>query len=170
MNIINNILYGWSTYEKLQQTGLILGIFLISLLAIYYISKNKNLLILSTIAFLLASLLNILGILLVNILFRIEITEVFRLVPTLTSILLVSNIGILIGFYVHKRGKKGFDISAIRLEYFSDTVKQTIFQLLLASSVFLFVSVQTQAILVISVLSCLGAVWFIYWISKYLLK
>jgi len=170
MNLINNILYGWSTYEKLQQGGLLLGIFLLTLLAIYYISKNKNLLILSAIAFLLASMLNIIGILFVNVIFKIEITEVFRLIPILTSILVVNNIGILVGFYVHKRGKKGFDIVGIRLEYYSDTVKQTIFQLLLASSIFLFVSVQTQAILVISVLSCLGAVWFVYWISKYFLK
>lgn len=170
MNILAHLWYDWSTFEKIQEGTLLLGILLVSLVAIYFITKNYKLLLLSFIGFSISALLNVIGLFLVSALFKIEVTEVFRLVPLLTSIFLVSNLGILVGFYVHKKGKKGFDLEKIRLEYFNDSVKQTIFLLLLTSSIFLFVSVQTQAILVISTLSCLGAVWSIYWSSKYLLK
>ena len=170
MNIVQHILYNWSTFEQVQEAGLLLGILLITLLAIYFITKNRSLLLLSFIGFSISAFLNVVGLYLVSNLFKIDVTEVFRLVPILTSIFLVSNLGILIGFYIHRKSRKGFDIKQIRLEYFTDTVKQTIFLLLLSSSVFLFVSVQTQAILVVSTLSCLGAVWCIYWISGKLLK
>lgn len=170
MNILTHLIYDWSTFEKVREGTLLLGILLVSLVAIYFITKNRRLLILSFIGFTISAVLNVMGLFLVSNLFKIEVTEVFRIVPILTSIFLVSNLGILVGFYVHKKGKKGFDIEKIRLEYFSDSVKQTIFLLLLASSIFLFVSIQTQAILVVSTLSCLGAIWSIYWSSKYLLK
>ncbi len=170
MNIVMHVWYNWSTFEKLQEGSLLLGILLISLLAIYFITKNRSILLLSFIGFLISALLNVIGLYIVGALFKIEVTEVFRLVPILTSILLISNLGLLVGFYIHRKGKKGFDIENIRLEYFTDSVKQTIFLLLLSSSVFLFVSVQTQAILVVSTLSCLGAVWCVFWLSKKLLN
>lgn len=170
MNIVMHVWDNWSTFEKLQEGSLLLGILLITLLAIYFITKNRSILLLSFIGFSISALLNVIGLYIVSTLFKIEVTEVFRLVPILTSILLVSNLGILVGFYIHRKGKKGFDIKDIRLEYFTDSVKQTIFLLLLSSSVFLFVSVQTQAILVVSTLSCLGAVWCVFWLSKKLLN
>ncbi|PKN02599.1 hypothetical protein CVU76_00990 [Candidatus Dojkabacteria bacterium HGW-Dojkabacteria-1] len=170
MNIVTNLWYGWSTFEKTQEGILLFGILLISLIAIYLISKETRFLLLSSIGFSISAVLNVIGLYLASVLLDIQITEVFRLVPILTSILLISNLGILIGYYVHKRHKKGFSIENIRLEYFMDTSKQTIFLILLGSSIFLFVSIQTQVILVISILSCVGSIWSIYWFSKHLLK
>lgn len=170
MNLITKLWYGWSTFEKTQEGLLLFGILLISLVAIYLISKETRMLLLSSIGFAISAILNVIGLYLASVLLDIEITEVFRIVPILTSILLISNLGILIGYYVHKRHKKGFSMEDIRLEYFMDTSKQTIFLLLLGSSIFLFVSIQTQVILVISILSCVGSIWSIYWFSKNLLK
>lgn len=170
MTILTDLINSWSTYEKVQEIILLGGIFLVSQIGIYFMSKNRNLLILSSITFAIAAMLNVLSLVLLNVLFKIEITEVFRIVPILTSILLVSNLGIFVGFYVHKIHKKNFTLEKVRLEYFTDTAKQTIFLLLLASSIFLFVSVQTQAILVSSVISCIGSIWATYGISRYILK
>lgn len=170
MNIVTELWYDWSTYEKTQEVILLLGILLISLLAIYLMTKEIKFLLLSFIGFIISAMLNVLGLYLASVLFNIEITEVFRIVPILTSILLISNLGVLVGYYIHKRHKKGFSIEDIKLEYFMDTSKQTIFLLLLGSSIFLFVSIQTQVILVISILSCVGSIWSIYWFSKKILK
>jgi len=170
MNTIINMWTNWSSLEKIQEASLLLGIFLISILAIHYIAKNKSITLLTIIGFALAGLLNILGLMIIGSMFTITITEVFRIVPLLTSILLISNLGILVGFYINRKHKKGFEISKIRTEYFADTVKQTIILLLLGSSIFLFLTPQTQAILVVCILSCVGSIWSIYWVSKYLRK
>jgi hypothetical protein len=170
MNLFINLWNSWSTYEIVQESFLMFSIFALCIFTIYFISRNKHIVILSALAFVIAAVLNILGIIMVGIIFDLQITEIFRLVPILTSILVVSNLGTLVGFYNEKKDSKGFKIEDIRYEYFADTTKQTIFLLLLATSMLLFVSIQTQAILVISVLSCLGGVWSLYFASKKLLK
>ncbi|HBB64563.1 MAG: hypothetical protein UR34_C0002G0020 [candidate division WS6 bacterium GW2011_GWC1_33_20] len=169
MNLINNITNNWSMYEKNMEIFLLLSILGISLLVIYSATKNKQLLILSTLSFIVAAIFNVMGIYIVS-LFKIPITEIFRIIPIITSILLVSNLGILVGFYISKKDMKGFNISFIMKEYFSDSVKQTIFLLLLGLSTLLFVSVQTEAVIAISILSTIAGVWSLYWISRYILK
>lgn len=170
MRIFTDLLNNWSTLEIVQEAILLGSILLVSLLGIYFMSKNKRLLLLSLIAFVIAAIMNILSFVILNLVFKIEITEIFRIVPVLTSILLISNLGIFVGFYVHKLHKKNFTIERVRSEYFSDSIKQTIFLLLLCTSVLLFVSIQTQAILVSSVISCLASIWILYGISKDILK
>lgn len=170
MNIFLNIWNNWSTYEKVQELILLLSIPLVSILAIYLSSKNKRILIFSSIMFVISILINILGVVLVNLIFDIQVTEVFRLIPILTYMLILSNLGVLIGFFIHKRDRKGFDINDIKREYLSDSTKQTIFLLLLGSSILMFVSVQTQSILIISILSCIISIWGTYGISRYIFK
>ena len=170
MNLFENITKSWSKYEINTELLFLLSIFLISILTIYLLTKERKLLIISIISFLIGIFSNFVGIYLVNLLFKIEITEIFKMIPLLTSILILSNLGILIGFYISKRHAKGFNISSIRKEYYSDTIKQTIFLLLLGSSTLLFLSVQTEAVISISILSTILSIWSSYGISKYFLK
>ncbi len=170
MNLFENITESWSNYEINMEILFLLSIFLVSILTIYFLTKEKRLLFLSLISFSAGIFSNFIGIFLVNLIFKIEITEIFKMIPLLTSILILSNLGILIGFYISKRNAKGFKISSIRSEYFADTIKQTIFLLLLGSSTLLFLSVQTEAVVSISILSTILSVWFTYGMSKYLLK
>lgn len=170
MNILTNLWNTWTTYEKLTEGGFLLLIFILVLVAIYYATKENKITLLSAIALILAAILNVIGLILTSAVFKIQVTEIFRLIPVITSILLVSNLGLLTGFFIAQRNRKSFKYSTLRAEYFADTVKQTIFLILLSLSMFLFVSTQTQAILAISVLSTLIPVWSIYGISKYILK
>ena len=170
MNLFENITESWSKYEINTELLFLVSIFLVSIFTIYYLTKERKLLLISIISFLTGIFLNFVGIYLVNLLFKIEITEIFKMIPLLTSILILSNLGILIGFYISKRHAKGFKISSIRKEYYFDTIKQTIFLLLLGSSTLLFLSVQTEAVISISILSTILSVWFTYGISKYILK
>lgn len=153
-----------------MEISLLVSILCISLLAIYWSTRNKSILILSLFSFILIFLFNFLGILLVNSIFKVHISDIFRIVPVISSILLVSNLGILVGFYVSQKNSKGFDISTIRKEYLTDSIKQTVFLTLLGSSTLLFLSIQTEAIVAISILSTILSIWITYWISRYILK
>ncbi|MGI6423175.1 MAG: hypothetical protein ACOX0X_00955 [Candidatus Dojkabacteria bacterium] len=170
MNLITRVWTNWSNSEKIENISLFLAIFFLLLLLIYLFSKNRKITLLSAISLILVAIFNTLGIIITNTLFRIEIVEIFKIVPILTLLILASNIGVLLGTFNEQKNRKGFNISNIRVEYFSDTFKQTIFLLLLGSSIFLFLPVLLQSILAISILSALLAIWSIYWISKYLLK
>ena len=170
MNIVENITENWSRFELNMEIFFLLSIFLISIFTIYFTTKERKILLLSIIAFLSSAILNILGIFLINTIFDVEIREIFKVIPLLTTILLLSNLGILVGYYISKKDSKKFKISDIRKEYFKDTIKQTIFLLLLASSTLLFLSVQTESVVIVSTLSTISSIWLSYWISKYILK
>ncbi len=170
MNLIQTVLKDWSIYERNMEIFLILGVLFLSLICIYLSTKSKKILILSSISLSLILLFNFLGILVINWIFKIDISEIFKIVPVLSIILNVSNLGILVGFFVSKRDAKGFKISEIRKEYFSDSVKQSIFLALLGISTLLFLSPKTEAIISISLLSNILTIWLTYWFSKYILK
>ena len=170
MNLFENISNSWSKYEINIELAYLLLIFTVSILTIYFSTKEKKILILSILSFTVATLSNLIGIYIVNTLFKIDISEIFKMIPLITYILILSNLGTLIGYYISKRNSKGFKISSVRKEYYSDTIKQTIFLLLLGSSTLLFLSVQTEVVVSISILSTVIAVWSTYAISKYILK
>lgn len=170
MNLFENITNSWSNYEINMEIFFLITIFLVSILTIYLLTKEKKLMILSVISLSLGIFSNFIGIYFVYLLFKIEITEIFKMIPLFTSILILSNLGILVGFFISQRHAKGFKISSIRKEYYTDTIKQTIFLLLLGSSTLLFLSVQTEAVVSISILSTILSVWSTYGISKYILK
>ncbi|OGC45129.1 hypothetical protein A2400_00360 [candidate division WS6 bacterium RIFOXYB1_FULL_33_14] len=170
MNLFENISNSWSKYEINIELAYLLLIFTVSILTIYFSTKEKKILILSILSFTVATLSNLIGIYIVNTLFKIDISEIFKMIPLITYILILSNLGTLIGYYISKRNSKGFKISNVRKEYYSDTIKQTIFLLLLGSSTLLFLSVQTEVVISISILSTVIAVWSTYAISKYILK
>lgn len=170
MNMINSVLDNWSKYEINMEIFLILGIFLLTVASIYLSTKNRKILILSCISFVLVLILNSLGIFILTSIFKMHISEIFRLIPIISLILTVSNLGILVGFYISKKDAKGFKIGSIRKEYFSDSIKQSIFLMLLGASTLLFLSPQTEAIVSVSILSTVLTVWVTYWVSKYILR
>ena len=170
MNLFENITNSWSKYEINTEIAYLLLIFSVSILTIYLSTKERKILILSVVSFVVATLTNLIGIYLVNILFRIDVTEIFKMIPLITYILILTNLGTLIGYYISKKDSKGFKISTVRKEYYGDSIKQTIFLLLLGSSTLLFLSVQTEVVISISILSTVAAVWSTYAVSKYILK
>ena len=170
MNLIQNVLQNWSSYELVMEGVLILSILLISLLVIYLSSKNRKILFLSAISLSVLMLVILIGIFVSNIILKIHITEIFRMIPILSLLFILSNLGILLGFYTSKKKTKSFTFSLVRREYFKDSIKQTVFLALLGISTLLFLSPQTEVILSISILSSVITIWFTYWISRYILK
>lgn len=170
METLTNLWTSWSMYDKTKTGILFLAIYIVVFLTIYYSTKNTKITILSLISLSLTYILNILGLILSIYVFKIDITEVFRLIPLISSILLLSNIGVFIGYFISKRNSKSFSYASIRKEYLTDTLKQTLFIVLLSLGTFLFVSIQTKVIIGISMTSVLISVWVIFFISRYFFK
>lgn len=170
MNLIQNVLQNWSSYELIMEVVLILSISLTSLLVIYFTSKNKKILFLSSVSLLLLFLVILIGIIITNTILKIHVTEIFRMIPILSLLFNLSNLGILLGFYTSKKNSKSFSFSSIRREYLKDSIKQTVFLVLLGISTLLFLSPQTEVILSISILSSVFTIWITYWLSRYFLK
>ncbi len=170
MNPIDNILQNWSKYELNMEILLIISVIFVSLIIIYFSTKNTRILLLSSLSLIVLLMSNFLGILFVSIILEITISEIFRIIPIISIVFLLSNLGLLAGFYSSRKNAKGFKISSIRKEYLSDSIKQTVFLILLGISTLLFLSPQTEVILVVSILSTIASLWFTFWISKYILK
>lgn len=169
-NIFINLINSWSKYEIVRESIFLLLIFLAVVLTTYFSTKEKRMTLLIGLSFISAALINILGIFLSSILVDVQITEVFRIIPVLTSLILVTNIGLLIGFYISKKEKKDFKISVVRNEYFSDTLKQSLFLLLLICSMLFFVATKTQIILIVSGISATASMLLTHYLSKHILK
>lgn len=170
MNLIENVLQNWSSYELTMEVILIISILLLSLVAIYIFSRSKKILALSAISLFVLMFVILIGIFIVNTVFKIHVTEIFRMIPILSLLFNLSNLGVLLGFYTSKKNTKSFKFSSIRREYLKDSVKQTVFLALLGISTLLFLSPQTEVVLSISMLSSIVTIWITFWISKYFLK
>lgn len=170
MNLIENVLQNWSSYELIMEGILTLSILLTSLVAIYIFSKNRKILALSSISLAVLMLVIFIGIFIVDSILKIHVTEVFRTIPILSLLFILSNLGILLGFYTSKKKAKGFKLSSIRREFLKDSIKQTVFLVLLGISTLLFLSPQTEVIISISILSSVITIWVTYWVSRYFLK
>jgi protein-S-isoprenylcysteine O-methyltransferase Ste14 len=65
---------------------------------------------------------------------------------------------------------KEIKFANIRKEYMSDSIKETVFLILLGISTIFFLSPATEIVVSMSILTSIAAIWLTYWISKYILK
>ena len=170
MNLIQNVIQNWSRYELRTEIFLYLSIIAIVVLTIYLFSKNGKITLLSFISLCILMLLNFLGFIIINSLLKIQITEVFRMTPVISMVFLISNLGLLTGYYSSKKKMKEIKFANIRKEYMSDSIKETVFLILLGISTIFFLSPATEIVVSMSILTSIAAIWLTYWISKYILK
>ncbi len=170
MNLIQNVIQNWSRYELRTEIFLYLSIIAIAVLTIYLFSKNGKITLLSFISLCILMLLNFLGFIIINSLLKIQITEVFRMTPVISMVFLISNLGLLTGYYSSKKKMKEIKFANIRKEYLSDSIKETVFLILLGISTIFFLSPATEIVISMSILASIAAIWFTYWISRYILK
>jgi len=65
---------------------------------------------------------------------------------------------------------KEIKFANIRKEYLSDSIKETVFLILLGISTIFFLSPATEIVVSMSILASITTIWLTYWISKYILK
>ena len=170
MNLIQNVIQNWSRYELRTEIFLYLSIIAIAVLTIYLFSKNGKITLLSFISLCILLLLNFLGFIIISSLLKIQITEVFRMTPVISLVFLISNLGLLTGYYSSKKKMKEIKFANIRKEYMSDSIKETVFLILLGISTIFFLSPATEIVVSMSILTSITTIWLTYWISKYILK
>jgi len=170
MNLIQNVIQNWSRYELRTEIFLYLSIIAIIVLTIYLFSKNGKITLLSFISLCILMLLNFLGFIIINSLLKIQITEVFRMTPVISMVFLISNLGLLTGYYSSKKKMKEIKFANIRKEYLSDSIKETVFLILLGISTIFFLSPATEIVVSMSILIGITTIWLTYWLSKYILK
>ena len=170
MNLIQNVIQNWSRYELRTEIFLYLSIIAIAVLTIYLFSKNGKITLLSFISLCILLLLNFLGFIIISSLLKIQITEVFRMTPVISLVFLISNLGLLTGYYSSKKKMKEIKFANIRKEYMSDSIKESVFLILLGISTIFFLSPATEIVVSMSILASIAAIWLTYWISRYILK
>ena len=170
MNLIQNVIQNWSRYELRTEIFLYLSIIAIAVLTIYLFSKNGKITLLSFISLCILLLLNFLGFIIISSLLKIQITEVFRMTPVISMVFLISNLGLLTGYYSSKKKMKEIKFANIRKEYMSDSIKESVFLILLGISSIFFLSPATEIVVSMSILIGITTIWLTYWISKYILK
>ena len=170
MNLIQNVIQNWSRYELRTEVFLYLSIIAIVVLTIYLFSKNRKITLLSFISLCILMLLNFLGFIIINSLLKIQITEVFRITPVISMVFLISNLGLLTGYYSSKKKMKEIKFANIRKEYLSDSIKESVFLILLGISSIFFLSPATEIVVSMSILIGITTIWLTYWLSKYILK
>lgn len=170
MNLIQNVIQNWSRYELRTEVFLYLSIIAIVVLTIYLFSKNRKITLLSFISLCILMLLNFLGFIIISSLLKIQITEVFRMTPVISMVFLISNLGLLTGYYSSKKRMKEIKFANIRKEYLSDSIKETVFLILLGISTIFFLSPATEIVVSMSILIGITTIWHTYWLSKYILK
>jgi hypothetical protein len=104
----------WSKYELRTEIFLYLSIIAIVILTIYIFSKNGKIALLSLISLCTLILLNFLGFIIISSLLKIQITEVFRMTPVISMVFLISNLGLLTGFYSSKKKMKEIKFAEIK--------------------------------------------------------
>ena len=90
--------------------------------------------------------------------------------PVISLVFLISNLGLLTGYYSSKKKMKEIKFANIRKEYLSDSIKETVFLILLGISTIFFLSPATEIVVSMSILASIAAIWLTYWISRYILK
>ena len=90
--------------------------------------------------------------------------------PVISLVFLISNLGLLTGYYSSKKKMKEIKFANIRKEYLSDSIKETVFLILLGISTIFFLSPATEIVVSMSILTSITTIWLTYWISKYILK
>ena len=170
MNLIQNVMQNWSKYELRTEIFLYLSLIVIVVITTYLFSKNKKISLLSLISLCALMLLNFLGFIIISSLLKIQITEVFRMTPVISLVFLISNLGLLTGYYSSKKKMKEIKFANIRKEYMPDSIKETVFLILLGISTIFFLSPATEIVVSMSILTSITTIWLTYWISKYILK
>ena len=169
MDIIINLFNNWTTYEKVNT--LILG--LIILLAVpglvWLFTKHSKLALISLFSILISGILVLIGLVVLHIAFKIDITYTYKLIPFIVIFITILCIGTMTGFYMQNHKQKNFDMTKVKAEAFNDAFRLTI------SSILLFVAliVLTPSILIPVVLALglsLATIWLHYLLVFKLLK
>lgn len=143
MNIINNILNSWSIYEWSLILGSLLSIFLITNSVTYYLTRNFRYLLSLSLTYVVSGLLLIISLFIFVFLFDWEVSNLSFLSVIFITLIININWFSLIGFYNKHKDSKKFSLVSLFKEYRKDSIRISIFLLIISLSVLIFLKGET---------------------------
>lgn len=160
MEIIINLFNNWTTFEKVNTLILILIILLVVPGLVWIFTKQAKFAHISFDSLAIAGVLTLITLVLANLLFKVDITYTFKLIPFTVFFIAILCIGTMTGFYMQNHKHKDFDMTKVKAEAFNDAFRLTISCILL----FTAFAVLTPSIL-LPVLLSLGLSLVIIWVN-----
>ena len=164
MGIFTNLWNSWTSYEKLLLGILLLIILLVIPALVWIFTKNKRFSLISLLSILISGVLVCLTFFIANLAFKLEITDIFKVVPFVTIFALTLNIGTAVGYFMQNRKRKDFSIVEIKQEMKNDTIRLSLSLTLLLVAVAVL-----SPYLIIPLLIALGDSLATLWISYILI-
>lgn len=169
MDIIINLFNNWTTLEKVNTLILILIILLVVPGLVWIFTKQAKLAHISFDSLAIAGVLTLITLIVINLVFKVDITYTFKLIPFIVFFIAILCIGTMTGFYMQNHKHKEFDMTKVKVEVFNDAFRLTISCILLFSAF----AVLTPSILLPILLSLglsLATIWLHYFLVFKLLK
>jgi len=169
MDIIINLFNNWTTFEKVNTLILVLIALLVIPGLVWIFTKQSKLVLISLFSILISGLLVLIGLLVLNMVFKIDITYTYKLIPFIVFVITILCVGTMTGFYMQNHKQKDFNMTKVKAEAFNDTFRLTISCILL----FTAFAVLTPSILIPILLSLclsLATIWLHYLLVFKLLK
>ena len=169
MDIIINLFNNWTTLEKVNTLILILIILLVVPGLVWIFTKQAKLAHISFDSLAIAGVLTLITLVVTNLVFKVDITYTFKLIPFIVFFIAILCIGTMTGFYMQNHKQRDFDMTKVKAEAFNDAFRLTISCILL----FTAFAVLTPSILLPILLSLglsLATIWLHYLLVFKLLK
>lgn len=164
MNILLSIWNNWTSYEKLTTGILLLAILVVIPLVVLLFTGKSSLYVISLLSLVINGLLVVLSFIVLNQLFSVTITYIFKIVPIITLFANLFCIGAFTGFYTSNHKHRDFDIISMKKEALRDNFKLTVSLTLLLSGM----TILTPTIALLLLLS-LGISLAVIWVTYALL-
>lgn len=162
MEIFVALWNNWSNYEKILTGEILLSLLILIPLIIYLFTKNRKLIIFSTISLVISAILTVISFTVLSLIFKIEITNIFLLIPLISLFVNILNLGTLVGFYCKSSKNKNFTFEALYKEYLRDTFKLSIVLITLFCLSTIFLSSILLSLLISSLSVCILTIWINY--------
>ncbi len=161
MNIIMSIWNNWTLYEKLTTGGLLLAVLVIIPLVVLVFTKKKELSLIAFLSLLINGILVLISFVVLNQIFGVTITYIYKIVPLITLFANIFSIGAMTGYFTSNHRHRDFDAIEMKKETLRDNFKLTASLVLLLSGI----SILTPSIALLLLLSLglsLGVIWINY--------
>ncbi|MBU1120036.1 hypothetical protein KKA50_02485, partial [Patescibacteria group bacterium] len=160
MEIIINLFNNWTTFEKVNTLILVLIILLVIPGLVWIFTKHFQFTLIAFLSILIAGILTLISLVILNAIFKIDITYTYKLIPFIVFFITILEIGTMTGFYMQNHRHREFDMNQVKTEAFKDAFRLTISCILL----FTAFAVLTPSIL-LPVLLSLGLSLVIIWVN-----
>ena len=164
MEIFTNLWNSWTSYEKLLLGILLLIILLVIPALVWIFTKNKRFSLVSLFSILISGFLVCITFLIANLAFKLEITDIFKVVPFITVFAVTLNIGTAVGYFMQNHKRKDFSVLEIKKETKNDTIR-----LSLSITLLLVAVAVLSPSLILPLLFALGDSLITLWLSYFLM-